>query len=405
MEPRIIKTSEEYEAALAEVERLVGLDPEPGCADGDRLEVLALLVEEYEQRHFKTANASPIDAIAFRMEQQGLCARDLVPFLGTRGRVSEVMSGRRDLTLPMIRALNQHLGVPAESLLSCPTKVAPERWDDVSRFPLREMIRRKWISDPVDAGRSAEELVHEFFAPLGAGSPLTALYRRTTTERSARRMDPYCLLAWRARVLSEAEAPSRNMRPFNGNLQPTLVRDVVRLSASDSGPLAVAGKLAEYGIVFVVEPHLPKTWLDGAAMTGSDGRPVIGVTLRHDRIDAFWFCVAHELAHVILHLRDGATSFVDDLEPGPDVSPLEAEADELAGESLVPTSIWRRSRACLQGSPEAVTELAASLGVSPAIVAGRVRFERRNYRILGQMVGTGRVRGLFSGISWTESKP
>ena len=116
IEPRIIKTDEQYQRVLAEVERLAVLDPEPDSSEGSRLELLAMLVEMYERVRFSFARPDPIDAIAFRMEQQGLRQKDIAPLLGGKNRASEVLSRRRPLTLPMIRSLYEKLDL-APSLL------------------------------------------------------------------------------------------------------------------------------------------------------------------------------------------------------------------------------------------------------------------------------------------------
>jgi len=116
LEPRIVKTDEQYRRYLAEVERLALLDPDPDSGEGARLELLALLVEMYEQVRFAFARPDPIEAIAFRMEQQGLRQKDIAPLLGGKNRASEVLSRRRPLTLPMIRSLYEKLDI-APSLL------------------------------------------------------------------------------------------------------------------------------------------------------------------------------------------------------------------------------------------------------------------------------------------------
>ena len=118
MDIRPIRTKGDHAAALAEVERLIALDPARDSADGNRLEVLSILVEQYEKQHFPIAPPTPIGAIEFRMDQMGLRKTDLVPYLGSRSRVSEILSGKRELTLPMIRSLYAELGIPLQSLIS-----------------------------------------------------------------------------------------------------------------------------------------------------------------------------------------------------------------------------------------------------------------------------------------------
>src|ERR1700722_15166099 len=115
MKTKLIKTESEYEAALARVEKL--MDARAGTAQGDELEILSLLIHDYEGRVFPIDKLDPVAAIRFRMAQQGLSNKDLVPFLGSRSRVSEVLAGRRGLSVKMIRALVRGLRIPADVLL------------------------------------------------------------------------------------------------------------------------------------------------------------------------------------------------------------------------------------------------------------------------------------------------
>jgi len=112
---RPIRTEADYDAALAEVDAL--MDATPGTAEGDRLDVLVTLIEAYEARHWAIDTPDPIEAIRIRMEQKSLRNRDLEPMIGSRGRVSEVLSGKRALTLPMIRRLSECLDLPADVLI------------------------------------------------------------------------------------------------------------------------------------------------------------------------------------------------------------------------------------------------------------------------------------------------
>lgn len=114
---KIIRTRKDHLAALAEMKRLMIANPAPGSPDAEKIELLALVVESYEKKHFPLPKPDPVDAILFRMEQQGLERSDLVPLLGSRSKVSEVLARKRTLSIAMIRALHQRLGIPAEVLL------------------------------------------------------------------------------------------------------------------------------------------------------------------------------------------------------------------------------------------------------------------------------------------------
>jgi HTH-type transcriptional regulator/antitoxin HigA len=115
MDIRPIKTKRDYERALRRIEALMSADP--GTDEGDELDALATLVEVYEQKHFPVDAADPVDAILFRMEQQGLERKDLEPFIGSRHRVSEILNRKRGLSLDMIRRLHTGLGIPLEVLV------------------------------------------------------------------------------------------------------------------------------------------------------------------------------------------------------------------------------------------------------------------------------------------------
>jgi HTH-type transcriptional regulator / antitoxin HigA len=118
MNIRPIHTEADYKATLAEISTLMASDPELGTVDGDRLDVLATLVQAYEAKHFPIGAPDPVEAIKFRMEQSGLTVRDLEPIIGKSNRVYEVLSRKRPLTLAMIRRLHQHLGIPAAVLIA-----------------------------------------------------------------------------------------------------------------------------------------------------------------------------------------------------------------------------------------------------------------------------------------------
>ena len=158
------------------------------------------------------------------------------------------------------------------------------------------------------------------------------------------------------------------------NWSPEFLRDVARISVFKNGPALVREFLDQHGIVMIVEPAL-SPWLDGAAMMCRN-IPVIALTLRHDRLDNFWFVVMHELVHLFKHLESESASFYDDLDSDSQADPQEIEADTLATEILIPTDVWRTSPASRLRSPDAANHLAQRLRIHPAIVAGRIRFLR-----------------------------
>ncbi len=396
-----IRTEEEYEAALARIDTL--MDAELDTDEGKELDVLVDLVEFYESKHMPMEYPDPIAAIEFRMEQAGLSPRDLVPFMGSRAKVSEVLSGKRPITMAMARALHEHLGIPAEVLLREPSVALQKPLSDIewSRFPLKEMAKRGWIRDLPNLKEHTESLMRDLIGKAGGQDIVgVALYRKNDYKRANAKMDLYALEAWCWQVLATAngELPKQDYERHTVTLN--FMREVAQLSWFEKGPWLAKEFLSKHGIPLVVVPHLPKTYLDGAALRLRDGRPVIGLTLRYDRIDNFWFCLLHELAHLGRHMDDGESeAFVDDLTlrriEGGRVDHKEAQADEWAEEALIPKSVWETSSVRDHPTPMAVMSLANVLKVHPAIVAGRVRHERQNYRLLSQFVGTGSVRKQF----------
>ena len=116
MDIRPIRSNQDYETVLAEIEAL--FEAAPGTPDGDRLDVLTTLVEAYEDDHFDIPEPDPIEAIAYFMESRALSRKDLEPYIGSRARVSEILNRKRPLTLPMIQSLHSGLGIPADVLIA-----------------------------------------------------------------------------------------------------------------------------------------------------------------------------------------------------------------------------------------------------------------------------------------------
>ncbi len=116
MEIRPIKTEQDYNSAISRIEKLWGAKKD--TPDGDELDLLTTLVEAYEMKHYPITPPDPIDAIKFRMEQMGMTNADMVKYLGSQSRVSEILNKKRKLTLGMIKSLYKGLKIPAEILLA-----------------------------------------------------------------------------------------------------------------------------------------------------------------------------------------------------------------------------------------------------------------------------------------------
>lgn len=396
-----IRNDADYDAALAHVDRLMSASADSDV--GDELEVLTTLIEVYEDQHFRIDLPSPIEAIRFRMEQADMSQADLVPFIGSRAKVSEVLSGKRTLTLKMIRALNTHLGIPAEVLIgdgnTADLNMQSEevQWD---RFPIYELKKRGWLKPVADTARTAEALMANLIQRAGGMQAVPqTFYRKNDSVRQNASMDPYALQAWCLRVLAIARKRILPESYRDGAIDHDFLRFLATLSRLPDGPKRAVDALAQKGVAVVYVKHLPKTYLDGAAMRTKEGVPVIGLSLRYDRLDNFWFCLLHEVVHVWRHLNDENDFYVDDLKLDPtdhsEDQSVEEEADKFAQEALIPSDHWDKANLLGKATPSRVMAFAQSVNVHPAIVAGRVRRENDNYRLLSQFVGTNEVRQHF----------
>jgi len=398
---KTIKTDSDHAAALERIEQLMDLDPDPNTSAAEELEVLTVLVQNYEAKIVQEVHPDPVDAILFRMEQQNLTQRDLIPFIGSRSKVSEVLSKKRPLTLPMIRALHHGLGIPAKSLLQEQDPIDPESYHiEWERFPTKEMVSRGWLKPYLKHSTDITAALGKFFDELKPVPIIEVLYKKSNHLRSARSMDPYALTAWTARVISLSMKNPPRGKYQKGKIDPDFMRALARLSVFDDGPLLACDYLSQQGLPVIIERHLPNTYLDGSAILTNGERPVIALTLRYDRIDNFWFTLMHELAHVHLHIGKGVGQFYDDLDVDDQADLLENEADVLAGEVLMPQAEWKNSPASKLKSPDAAQHLAKKLGIHPAIVAGRIRHESKEYRLLNNLVGHKKIR-----VQFERSKP
>ena len=391
-----IRTEEDHKRALARIDEI--FDAVEGTPEGDELDVLVDLVMYYESKTVDIGFPDPISAIKFRVDQAGLTQRDLMPFIGSRSKVSEVLSGKRDLTLSMARALHQNLGIPADVLLQKPGAEFDSTLEEIDpqRYPLKEMAKRGWIPQLSDlADRAKKEILALMEKAGGPETAAVPLYRKNGHRRLNAKADPYALRAWCWRVLGLANENPPQADYQSGTVTPEFMQEIAHLSVSEDGPRRAQERLAEQGIALVVERHLPRTHLDGAALRLRDGRPVIGLTLRYDRIDNFWFSLMHELAHIGLHMDNGEDEpFIDDLSLHV-TDPLEKQADKQAQDALIPPKIWESNPVRERATVLAVYDLAQEVGVHPAVIAGRVRHEKGNYRLLSQLVGSGKVRRQF----------
>ena len=399
MDAKIIRTEDQYHEYLEEIERLMarveGLTP----VEINRLEILSVLIESYENGKYPIEPLDPIDAILFRMEEKGLKQADLIPYFGTSSRVSEVLKRKRPLTVQMIRAISLGLGISADTLVGLGEAVAPAQKEiDWTRFPIKEMMSRGWFERITRRGLgSAEDLVKTYIADAGLqfGS---ASFRRTLSGEAKSPTTLYALYAWIARVIQRARQKREHLGSFEREqISAAFLRELAQMSWSEHGPLLAIEYLQRHGIAVIVEPQLRGTQLDGASLKDVHGMPIIALTLRYDRLDNFWFTLLHEAVHIWKHVDNEKDTFVDDLNVASE-DRREAEANRLAGEAFIPRLVWKRSDAFISPSKESIERLARELRIHPALIAGRLRKESGNFALFSEMIGRNGVRSLLSSI-------
>ena len=378
---RPIRSNEDHDRALEVVAALMTRTDQDSM---DRLEVLQGIVERWEREQYVFPTSSAAEAIRFRMEQLDLKPRDLIPYLGTKSRVSEILAGQRQPTVDQIRALHRHLGIPLDPLVGG-TKHETSRKPSMASKAAIDKLRTLGVM-------KAREHIDTFLARAQKSAPALAMLRKSRTDRTNAKTDLGALEAWCAGVLIRAEA-QKLPKKGSCDLDSAFARRIAQLSVLPDGPAHVGEELAEAGVVLVVLDHLPGTFLDGAAICRGDGAPVIALTLRHDRLDNFWFTLLHELAHATLHLGPGTSMILDDLDVNSSGG-IEAEADAFARDALVPPEVWARFDDP-KPTTEALLTAATEAGVHPAIVAGRWRWEHGEYKRFSRLIGRGEVKAIF----------
>lgn len=291
--------------------------------------------------------------------------------------------------------ISKALGVKASGSFEGPKQAGGSVfvWGDADdivwgQLPYKEMIKRKWFDLP--RGANPVERVKEYFLQSAGPQFATALHRKKM--HSGNPPNEYALLAWQARVLERARGKIEAQEIGHFEVDDRWMPQLVDLTKRKDGPKRARDLLASKGIVLIVERHLPGSYLDGAAMLIDGDTPVVALTLRHDRLDNFWFVLLHELGHVFLHLFDGLRFDFFDEESGSDGDAIEAEADKFALDTLIPGDLWDQCLSRFALSEEAVKIDAETIGIDPSIIAGRIRKERGNYTILNDLIGLGQVR-------------
>lgn len=395
MEIKLIHNEQDYELAMARLTELMDLEPELNTPESNELEVWATLIEKYEADLHTPESPTPIEAIKFRMDQMGFNQNDMVEYFGSKAKVSEVLNGKRNLTLSMMRKLVNGLGIPASVFLQEESVLLDENQTDWLAYPLKDMLKKGYFSNfkgtLSDLKPVAEEQVRAFLARVPGSADLRPAFMKTTAHgENDKEVNQYALYAWQVRVLEKCYQKTVGSYE-EGTLNLDFLKTVVQYSFLDQGPLLAQEFLAKNGIYMVVEEHLEQTYLDGAAFLSPQGKPVVAITLRYDRLDNFWFTLLHELAHIELgHVNKEHRAIYDSNLNPDDTDVIEKEANDRAVEAFG------------LDKPELVNvfqyadivSLAKKYKIAESIIIGQVRRIKNDYRLFSRKMG--KVRYLFN---------
>lgn len=395
MEIKLIHNEKDYELAMARLTVLMDLNPDLNTPDSNELELWATLIEKYESELHTPESPTPIEAIKFRMDQMGFNQSDMAEYFGSNSKTSEVLNGKRNLTLSMMRKLVNGLGIPACVFLQDEAVLLSDTSTDWLAYPVSDMLKKGYFpgfeGKLSDLKLVAEEQIRALFERVPGSLSLHEPCMKTAAHgENDKEVNQYALLAWQVRVLERCY-----QQPISayeeGSLNLDFLKSVVQYSFLDNGPLLAQEFLAKNGVYLVVEGHLEQTYLDGAAFLSPKGNPVVAVTLRYDRLDNFWFTLLHELAHIELkHVNKGRKVIYDSNLNPEDTGVIEKQANDRAKEAFNLNEDDLRN--VYQYSDVAALE--RKYKVSASIIIGQVRRIKNDYRLFSRKMG--KVRYIFN---------
>lgn len=346
----------------------------------------------------------PGESIADALEDRGWTQEDLAQIMGRPlNAINAIIKGRKQITAETAVGLGEAFGTSAEfwSNLEAQYQLHQARQGkpqtQVARraalrglVNYRQVIRYGWIKDTNDVDELEAEVLHLASVPSleELGNP-AVLCRYSTTKELAKG----ALAVWCGRV--RQLAAKQRVDSFDLGSFKAAVQDLLGLSKQVEGVAKVGAFLAQQGVHFVLVPHLERTYLDGALLR-PNGQPIIALTLRHDRLDNFWFTLLHEAAHLVAGHEGDRLDDTDERNG----DEQEAEANRLAQEWLIPAARYHKFvREQREGgfSADAVTRFAAAVRRHPSIVVGRLQYDGH--------LGYGQLRGLQAKVrGWLEER-
>jgi len=419
----MITNEKQYRSTKASIEKLAGAVAALEAPSGDFPEVFAKAqrsalrsqIDELaeEVRFYEDLRAGKISAFSAESLHdlpdiliqariaRGMSQKDLGDFLGVAEQQIQRYESDRyrmaslDRLTDVADALNVRI-IERAQLVGSPKldSVDPNVWQ---AFPLAEMYKRGWFEDfsgtLSQAKKAAGDLIPAFLQ--GAHSQFVPMALHRKSVRSSGQVHEAAIAAWEARVRTLADRNPPERAFDRDRLTTDWVRGLVALSLDDNGPRIAADYLRDAGISLVIERQLPGTLLDGAALASADHHAIVAMTLRHDRLDNFWFTLLHEIGHLKLHIQLGEYAAIFDDNDSPAADKVEQDADYFAQEALIPETNWNLAVSRFTRNEKSVLADAKRFEVAPAVIAGRIRRDANDYTLFRTLVGNGEVRRQF----------
>jgi HTH-type transcriptional regulator/antitoxin HigA len=342
---------------------------------------------------------SPGEIIEMELEERGWSQRDLAEIMGRPSQaISEIIRGVKQITPETALELAQAFDTSAEIWTNLEAnyrlQLARRRSGDgdsdiatrsklYSMLPIADLIRRGWLR----ATNVADDLEHDTRHLLG-GDPETMIAAVSLHHSVARGPERGAQVAWVSRVRQLAQ--SQEVPPFRRETLTSAIPIIRQLASAPEQVAEVPSLLQSLGVRFIIVPQLPKTYIDGV-LCDADSAPIIGLTLRYDRIDSFWFTLMHELSHLVLGHRALHLDNLDDKEQRRDAQ--EMEANQQARSWLIDQpalDAWvARTRPYF--SRKAIERFAATQQIHPGILLGQLMFD--------EIVEYKHLRSLLSKVS------
>jgi HTH-type transcriptional regulator / antitoxin HigA len=261
-------------------------------------------------------------------------------------------------------------------------------WIDENKknIPIQELINRNAITNHQSSNNQIFKLLAR--ASKNHAIPLFKAGKAINNDKRET-----LIFVWQG-LINKKLKDLHHIPKYRNAIDNDYISDFLKLSSNISNLTKVGSILIERGIALIIEPSLPGLGVDGLVYKHISGNPVIALSLRHDRLDNFWFTLAHELAHISLHYDLLDNPIIEDLE-SMDRDEIEDEANYLASECIIRSAVWRRCEFRRKQTESALNELAMSLNIHPCLLAGKLRNETNNYEIFSKLINQHSVRDIL----------